>query len=95
MQSQKQEQGKQYNRNTRDLPSLRTGDTVHIQLVPNMRRWAQGRVIKRVNARSYKVKTHKQNTTYTERPKQITRKPQRLIETMNYTRTWHPQQRIQ
>ena len=38
---------------------------------------------------------HEQNTTYTERPKQITRKPQRLIETMNYTRTWHPQQRIQ
>ena len=62
MQPQKQEQAKPYNRNARDLPSLRTGDTVYVQLVPNMRRWAQGRVTERVNARSYKVKTMNRGT---------------------------------
>ena len=38
--------------------------------------------------------THEQSTTYTERPRQITRRPQRFIESMNYVRTWHPQQRF-
>ena len=37
MQRQKQQQTNYYNRNTRDLPSLKTGRPVYVQLVPKTR----------------------------------------------------------
>ena len=59
MQHQKYQQAKHYNKSARDLPSLKTGDAVYIQLVPNVRRWILGTVVERLSARSYKVKTIK------------------------------------
>ena len=115
MQRQKYHQAKYYNRNTGDLPSLKTGGTVYVQLVPKMRNWIPGHIIKKLSPRTYKIKTHNggiyirnrkfikprytdsrqcpqtregtidpvKQTPYNHRPKQITRRPQRLIETMN------------
>ena len=59
MQEQKHEQVKQYNRNTRDLPSLKAGNTIYFQLVSNMRNWIPGVIIEKVSALSYRVKTTK------------------------------------
>ena len=105
-----------YNKSAKDLPSLKTGDTVHIQLVPNVRRWIPATVVETLSTGSYKVKTIKrgiyvrnrkfirirhtdskqslkttpkdtvpgEGTTYTNRPKRTTRRPQRLIESMNF-----------
>ena len=42
--------------NAKDLPSLETGDAVHIQLVPNVRKWVPGTIIEVISARSYKAK---------------------------------------
>ena len=39
MQHQKHQQAKHYNKSARDLPSLKTGDAVYVQLAPNVRRW--------------------------------------------------------
>ena len=57
IQHQKHQQAKHYNRSGKDLPSLETGNAVHIQLVPNMRKWVPGTIIEVISARSYKVKT--------------------------------------
>ena len=59
MQCQKHEQAKCYNKSTKDLPSLKTGDAVYVQLVANMRKWMPWIVIEKTSARSYKVKTIK------------------------------------
>ena len=120
MQCQKHEQAKCYNKSAKDLPSLKTGDAVYVQLVSNLRKWIPGIVIERVSARSYKLKTVKggvyvgnrkfirikytdsrqslqaskedkapsYSNTHTERSKRITRRPQRLIESMNFIKTW-------
>ena len=40
----------------RDIPSLKTGNAVYVQLVQNMRKWIPGVIIERVSAGSYKVK---------------------------------------
>ena len=58
MQRQKHHQTKYYNRNARDLPSLKTGRPVYVQLVPKMRNWIPGHIIKRLSSRTYKVKAH-------------------------------------
>ena len=58
MQRQKQYQTKYYNRNARDLPSLKTGRPVYMQLVPKTRNWTPGYIIERLNSRTYKVKTY-------------------------------------
>ena len=58
MQRQKHYQTKYYNRNTRDLPSLKTGRPVYVQLVPKMRNWIPGHIIERLSSRKYKVKAH-------------------------------------
>ena len=58
MQRQKHQQTKYYNRNTRDLPSLKTGRPVYVQLVPKTRNWIPGFIIERLSSRTYKVKTH-------------------------------------
>ena len=57
MQRQKH-QTKYYNRNARDLPSLKTGRPVYVQLVPKTRNWTPGYIIKRLSSRTYKVKTY-------------------------------------
>ena len=44
-------------RGARDLPSLKTGEAVHIQLVPNVRKWVPGTIIEITSTRSYKMKT--------------------------------------
>ena len=59
MECQKHEQVKCYNKSAKDLPSLKTGNAVYVQLVPHMRKWIPGVIIERVSARSYKVKTVK------------------------------------
>ena len=58
MQRQKHHQTKYYNRNTRDLPSLKTGRPVYVLLVPRIRNWTQGYIVKRLSSRTYKVKTY-------------------------------------
>ena len=55
MQRQKNHQTKYYNRNTRDLPSLKTGRPVYVQLVPRTRNWTPGYITKRLSSRTYKV----------------------------------------
>ena len=57
MQHQKHQQVKHYNKSARDLPSLRTGDAVHVKLVPNVRKWVPRTITEIISARSYKVKT--------------------------------------
>ena len=47
-----------YNRNARDLPSLKTGRPVYMQLVPRIRNWIPGHIIKRLSQRTYKIKTY-------------------------------------
>ena len=59
MQHQKHEQAKHYNKSAKDLPSLKTGNAVYVQLVPNVRKWVPGIVIERISARSYRIKTIK------------------------------------
>ena len=58
MQRQKHHQTKYYNRNTRDLPSLKTGRPVYVQLVPKTRNWMPGHITERLSSRTYKVKTY-------------------------------------
>ena len=58
MQRQKHQQTKYYNKNTRDLPSLKTGRPVYMQLVPKTRNWIPGHITKRLSSRTYKVKTY-------------------------------------
>ena len=57
MQRQRQQQTKYNNRNARDLPSLKTGRPVYVQLVPKTRNWISGHIIERLSSRMYKVKT--------------------------------------
>ena len=58
MQRQKQQQTKYYNRNARDLPSIKTGRPAYVQLVPKTRNWTLGYIIERLSLRTYKVKTY-------------------------------------
>ena len=50
MQHQKHQQAKHYKKCAKDIPSLETGNAVHIQLVPNMRRWVTGTIIEVASA---------------------------------------------
>ena len=56
MQQQKRQQTHYYNRNARDLPSLKTAQPVYAQLVPRTRNWVQGHIIERLSQRTYKIK---------------------------------------
>ena len=55
----KLQQAKHYNKNARDLPKLNIGDTVHVQLKPNIRKWTPGIIIPTglENSRTYSVQT--------------------------------------
>ena len=55
MQHQKHEQARYYTKSAKDLPSLKTGDPVYIQLVPNVRRSIPATVIETLSVKSYKV----------------------------------------
>ena len=62
MQQQKRQQTHYYNRNARDLPSLKTGQPVYTQLIPRTRNWTQGHIIERLGQRTYKIKTYNGGT---------------------------------
>ena len=55
----KQQQANYYNKSAKDLPQLNIGQTVYVQLKPNVRNWTP-RVIVRTgleNSRTYSAKT--------------------------------------
>ena len=115
----KHQQAWHYNKSSRDLPKLKTGDAVYVQLMPRARNWARAIVIDIISNRTYKVQTkvggiHGRNRKFIKprhidsghslkttpdpvkdiqhsgpslRPRRSIRKPQRLIESMNYIRT--------
>ena len=58
MQKQKHHQTKYYNRNARDLPSLKTGRPVYVQLVLRTGNWTPGYITERLSSRTYKVNTY-------------------------------------
>ena len=53
----KHQQAQHYNKSLRDLPELKTGDAVYVQLVPRARDWARAIVIDVISNRTYKVQT--------------------------------------
>ena len=59
MQSMKQQQANYYNKSAKDLPQLNTGQTVYVQLKPNVRNWTLGIIVRTglENSRTYSVKT--------------------------------------
>ena len=61
MQRMKLQQAKHYNKNAKDLPKLNIGNTVYIQLKPNVRKWTPGIIVHTglENSRTYSVQiTH-------------------------------------
>ena len=44
-QRMKLQQAKHYNKNAKDLPKLNIGDTVYVQLKPNVRKWTPSIII--------------------------------------------------
>ena len=59
MQEMKHQQAKYYNKSSRDLPRLKTGDAVYIQLVPRAKNWARATIVNIISNRTYKVQTLK------------------------------------
>ena len=57
MQEMKYQQAKHYNKSSRDLPRLKTGDAVYIQLVPRAKNWARATIVNVISNRTYKVQT--------------------------------------
>ena len=59
MQKMKLQQARHYNKNAKDLPQLNIGDTVYIQLKPNIRKWNPGIIVHTglENLRTYSVQT--------------------------------------
>ena len=57
MQEMKHQQARHYNKSSRDLPKLKTGDAVYVQLVPKARNWARAIIIDMISNRTYKVQT--------------------------------------
>ena len=57
MQEIKHQQAQHYNKSSRDLPRLKTGDAVYIQLVPRARNWPKSTIINIISNRTYKVQT--------------------------------------
>ena len=57
MQQEKHQQVKNDDKSAKDLHSLETGSTVHVQLVQNVRKWVPGTITEKISDRSYKVKT--------------------------------------
>ena len=59
MQRMKLQQARHYNKNARDIPKLNIGDTVYVQLKPNIRKWTPGITVHTglENSRTYSVQT--------------------------------------
>ena len=59
MQRMKLQQARHYNKSARDLPKLNIGDTVYVQLKPNIRKWTPGIIVHTglENSRTYSVQT--------------------------------------
>ena len=57
MQDMKHQKARHYNKSSRDLPKLKTGDAVYVQLVPKVKNWARAIVINVISNRTYKVQT--------------------------------------
>ena len=55
IQCRRQKAKQQYDRTAKELPALAVGQTVRIQLVKRQEQWRMGKVIKKVNIRSYLV----------------------------------------
>ena len=53
----KHQQVRHYNKSSKDLPKLKTGDADYIQLVPKAKNWAKATVIDVISNRTYKVQT--------------------------------------
>ena len=53
----KHQQAQHYNKSSRDLPRLKTGDAVYVQLVPKAKNWARATIINVISNRTYKVQT--------------------------------------
>ena len=56
MQEMKHQQARHYNKSSRALPKLKTGDPVYIQLAPKARNWARAIIIDVISNRTYKYK---------------------------------------
>ena len=57
MQEMKYQQAKHYNKSSRDLPRLKTGDAVYVQLVPRAKNWARATIIDIISNKTDKVQT--------------------------------------
>ena len=57
MQEIKHQQAKHYNKSSRDLPRLKTGNAVYIQLVPGAKNWARATIVNVISNRTYRVQT--------------------------------------
>ena len=58
MQEMKHQQAKYY-KSSRDLPRLKTGDAVYVQLIPRAKNWARATIVNIISNRTYKVQTLK------------------------------------
>ena len=52
MQEMKHQQAKHYNKSSRDLPRLKTGEAVYIQLVPKAKNWARATIVDIISNRT-------------------------------------------
>ena len=59
MQEMKHQQVKHYNKSSRYLPRLKTGDAVYDQLIPRAKNWARATIVDIISNRTYKVQTLK------------------------------------
>ena len=59
MEEMKHQQAKHYNKSSRDLPRLKTGDAVYVQLVPRAKNWTRATIVDIISNRTYKVQTLK------------------------------------
>ena len=57
MQDMKHQQARHNNKSSRDLPKLKIGDAVYVQLVPKAKNWARAIVIDVISNRTHKVQT--------------------------------------
>ena len=58
MQEMKHQQAK-HNKSSRDLPRLKTGDAVYVQLIPRAKNWARATIVDIISIRTYTVQTLK------------------------------------
>ena len=121
MQDMNYQQVKYCTKSSKNLPKLKTGDAVYVQLVPKARNWVRATVVDIISNRTYKVQTKAggiywrnrkfikprhtdfrhslktvpgpikdtQHSGPSLRPRRFIRKPQRLIESVDFIQTQH------